>query len=188
MIEAFRTLKTWQVVVLLAIVIGTAWGVYGIYDWATGSSARVLAENTQLVSVRYGDLTNSVNASGSVVFPISEQLTFDSAGTAQEINFVESDKVNKDDVLAKLDNASILSLEVAVAQARIDLRDAEDDLEDALNPYSQSDLAAAEVAVAQAKVDLEDARDDLEDALNPYSASDLAAAEEAVKRAGKKSR
>lgn len=154
MLSVLKTLKLWQVVVLLLVVFAIAGGVYGIYGWSSGSSTSSLSTNTQLVRVQYGNLTNSVSASGSLIFAIGEDLTFGSAGTVQEVNVKEGDEVKKGDVLAKLDNTSILSLQEAVTSARIALRDAEDALEKAQNPYSEEAIAAANAAVEQAQQQL----------------------------------
>lgn len=185
MIEALKTLKLWQVVVLVVVVLGTAWGVYGIYRWAAGPSgiASSLPANTQLVPVQYGNLVNSVSASGSLVFPTREQLTFGSAGTVQEVNVNEGDTVEEGQALAKLDGASLTSLEKAVAQARINLRNAEENLETAQNPYTESDIAQVELAVINARMALETAEDNLEKAENPYTADDIARAEAQVETA-----
>ena len=106
-----KDLKLWQVVVLVVVMLGVGGGVYGVYSWATGSEADTLPDNVQLVQVQYGDLVNSVSASGSLVFAVKEQLTFGSAGTVAELTVQEGDAVEEGQVLAKLDSASIISLQ-----------------------------------------------------------------------------
>ena len=184
MLSVLKTLKLWQVVVLLLVVFAIAGGVYGIYGWASGSSTSSLSANTQLVRVQYGNLTNSVSASGSLIFAIGEELTFGSAGTVQGVNVKEGDEVKKGDVLANLDNTSVLSLQEAVTSARIALRDAEEALEKAQNPYTEAEIAKANAAVQQAQqqllvaqaegpLDIADAEDALDNAEKNYSATIL---------------
>jgi RND family efflux transporter MFP subunit len=183
MLKIFITLKAWQVVVLLLIVCGIVGAFYGAYGRSTGSSAASsLSTNTKLVQVEYGNLTNSVSASGSLVYATSEQLTFGSAGTVAAI-YVEKDSgVKKGDVLAKLDSTSVESLEGSVASARIAVRDAEDAFEKAQNPYSELDIAIANATVEQAQqqlldaqargpLDVADAEDTVSQAENAYGDS-----------------
>ena len=160
MLKKLRMLKVWQVVVLLLVVSGIVGAFYGVYGRSTGSStsSSSLAANTKLVQVQYGNLTNSVSASGSLVYATSEKLTFDSAGTVEAIYVEKDSSVKKGDVLARLDSTSVESQEEAVARARIAVRDAEDALENAQNPYTELEIAAANATVEQAQQQLLDAQ------------------------------
>lgn len=159
MFKMFITLKVWQVVVLVLIVCGIVGGFYAAYGRSTGSSAASsLSTNTKLVQVEYGNLTNSVSASGSLVYATSEQLTFGSAGTVAAIYVEKDSSVKEGDVLAKLDSTSVESLEGSVASARIAVQDAEDALEEAQNPYTELDIAEANATVEQAQQQLLDAQ------------------------------
>jgi len=150
MLKIFITLKAWQVVVLLLIVFGIVGAFYGAYGRSTASStSSSLAANTRLVRVEYGNLTNSVSASGSLVLPNKDDLTFGSAGTVQEVNAGVDDAVKKGGVLAKLDNASILSLQELVASAKIALRDAQDALQNAQTQGVSDTQRAVEEAQQQ---------------------------------------
>jgi len=175
-------LKKWQVAVLLVIVIGTAAGVYTVITRASGtsgSSSSSLPENTQLVPVQYGNVVNSVSASGSVVFPDKETLTFGIAGTVGAINVHEGDTVKEGQILAKLDSTSDIAVQIAVTQARINLENARDKLNEARNP----DINQAKLAVANARIALKTAQEALEKAENPYTESDIAQAQLAVANA-----
>ncbi|MDY6892317.1 MAG: HlyD family efflux transporter periplasmic adaptor subunit [Chloroflexota bacterium] len=180
MFKGLSTLKLWQKVVLLVVAIGVAWGIYGIYDWMSSPElSEGSTDYAQLATVAYGDLTNSIFASGSLVYSTSEQLTFDSGGTVQEVNVEKDDLVKEGDVLARLESTTtlILSLEEEVASARVVLRDAEDAVEDLLNPYDESEIADAEEAVErasqrllniqeQAFLDIENAEYELDEAVD----------------------
>jgi len=175
-----KGLKKWQVAVLLVIVIGTAAGVYAVIARTSGSSSSSLPANTQLVSVQYSDVVNSVTASGNVAFPEKEQLTFGIAGTVGEINVHVGDTVAKAQILAELDSTSNVSSQIAVTQARINLKNAEDKLDEAQNTNQ------AELDVANAKIALNTAQDNLQKAQNPdinQASLDVANAEIALKTA-----
>src|SRR3989304_8723693 len=109
MLDALKTLRLWQILVLVVVALGVARGVYGIYSWATSPDTSSLPANTQLVAVQYGDLVSTVSASGSLVFPTRAQPTFGSAGTVEEVSAKDGETVKKGQVLAKLDSASSVS-------------------------------------------------------------------------------
>jgi len=159
MFKKLKMLKLWQKALLLAVTVGVALGVYGIYNWASDGSGIEASVADRLVTVQYGNLTSSIYSSGSLVYSISEQLTFDSAGTVEAVYVEKDDTVEQGEVLARLDSESIESLEEAVARARINLRDAEEALEEAQTPYSESDIAGAEEAVESAEQGLLDAQE-----------------------------
>jgi HlyD family secretion protein len=157
-LSRLRRLKLWQAALLIAIVAGVAAGVYIGCSGSSEGSTTEAEYTTQLYTVRYGNLTSSIYASGNLAYSTSQQLAFDSAGTVAAVYVEKDDTVQKGDVLAKLDSESIESLEEAVARARINLRDAEDALENAQNPYSESDIADARLAVEYAELGLNDAQ------------------------------
>ena len=141
----------------------------------------------QLVAVQRGDLTIDITAVGNLAFSYQEELTFEVAGTVGEVMVEVGDSVEEGQVLAELDNTSIISLQKAVTQAeinleqaRINLRDAEENLEEARNPYTELDVAQAEAAVVDTKVTLEAVQEALEEAEKPYTESDIVQAELAV--------
>ena len=124
----------------------------------------------QVVTVQRGDLIIDITAVGNLAFSHQEELTFEASGTVGEVLVEIGDSVEEGQVLAKLDDTSIISLQKAVIQARIDLRNAE--------LTGELDVAEVEAAVADARVALETAREALED--TEYTESDIARAELAV--------
>jgi len=165
--KALRSLKLWQWVVLAVILAGAIGGVYGGYALSTGSTEAGLEENQQAVPVQYGTLTNDISINGSLVYPEKETLGFGIQGTVGEVLVEEGDEVQEGQVLAQLDEATIASLEKAVAQAEVNLRNAEDALAEAKTPYSELDVATAEAAVANAQLSLQNAEEVLDRLLNP---------------------
>jgi HlyD family secretion protein len=183
MLDMLGTLKLWQKITLIVVTLAVAGGIYGIYKWTAGPTTTSVLDNVQVVQVQYGDIENSVSASGSLIFPNEESLTFGSAGTVQDVNVKEGDTVEEGQLLASLNDASVISLERAVVQAKVNLETAQEELEEALNPYTESDIAQAEADVVNARVTLETAQEELEEALNPYTESDIAQAELSVTNA-----
>ena len=130
--DNLRAIRAWQIVVLVAVPLIVAGTVYGAYTWATREADDGLAEDQQLIPVQRGDLVNDVSISGSLAYSERETLTFGSQGALGRIEVEEGQTVAANEVLATLDAASIGSLEKAVAEAEVELKDAQDALE-ALN-------------------------------------------------------
>ncbi|MEE8354099.1 MAG: biotin/lipoyl-binding protein, partial [Dehalococcoidales bacterium] len=134
----------------------------------------------KLVPVTRGDISVEVTSSGSLAYSTKEQLSFGVAGTVDQVFVEEGDTVPEGQVLASLDGASVIAMERAVSLARIDLRNAEDNLKAVRNPYTESDVALAELAVTSAELALQAAVDNLGQVENPYTESDILEAELAV--------
>jgi len=177
--NAFKSLKLWQIGVLAAALLGTAGATYGVYTLVSGSGEAGLAEDQQLIPVQYGDLVNEVSTNGSLIFPNRETLAFGTQGTVGEVLVEEGQLVKEGQPLVRLDAATVSSLEKAVAQARVNLRNAEDALAEAKDPHTDLEVAQAEASVANAKLSLDSAEEALARLLQP-TAEDIAKAEAAV--------
>ena len=180
--ESLRAIRPWQVVVLVAVPLIVAGAVYGAYAWTTQEADDGLTEEQQLIPVQRGDLVNDVSINGSLVYSERDTLTFGSQGTLGRIAVEEGQVVAADEVLATLDDASIGSLEKAVAEAEVALQDAKDALESLKEPPATLRIAQAELKVANAEMGLIEAREAVETLKEP-SASDIAKAEAAVANA-----
>ena len=180
--DTLKTLKHWQAGVLVAVLVGAAGATFGIYAAVTDTGGSGLDDNQQLIPVQRGNLTNQVSVNGSIVFPNRETLTFDTNGTAGEVFVQEGQRVEEGQDLAKLDQTTVASLQQLVAQARINLRNAEDALSMAKDPHTTLDMAQAEANVANARLSFQNAQDDLTALLEP-SAQDVAQAEANVANA-----
>ncbi|MBI2164868.1 MAG: efflux RND transporter periplasmic adaptor subunit [Chloroflexi bacterium] len=176
---SFKTLKLWQIGVLAAVLVGAIGGTYGVYALVSGSGRTDLGQNQQLIPVQYGNLVNQVSTNGSLIFPNRQTLTFGTQGTVAEVLVAEGQQVKEGQPLARLDAATIASLDRAVAQARVNLRNAEDALTKAKSPYTSLDLAQAEAKVADARLSLKKTQDALDRLLKPAS-DQMAPAEAAV--------
>ncbi len=165
---------------IISLVIMALMAASSSFYGCGGDSDDTDTVESQIVKVTRGNLTTTISSLGTISLPDQVKLTFGSAGTVIELMVKEGDTVEKGQSLARLDSASLASLEKAVVQAEIDLGDAREALEDAQNPYSEADIAQAEADVASAGIALEAAIEDLEDVRNPYSEALIAEAEAAV--------
>ena len=175
--DAIRGIKAWQMGVLVAVSLLGAGGAYAAYSLVTGSDQPDLEEDQQLVPVTRGDLVNQVSVNGSLAYPNRESLRFAVPGTVGEVLVEEGQPVVAGQPLARIDAETVASLDKAVAQAEVALRDAKEALEAANQPYSDLDVAEAEADVVNARIALEAARDALARLLEP-TPKDLAEAEE----------
>ena len=158
LLARIKSWKLWAVVVIV-VAMGTG-GYYAFTAW-TDSSTESEAAQTQLVPVTRGDLVNDVSVTGTLTYTTRETVTFGQQGIVSEVSVSEGDGVSDGDVLAVLDAETVANLEKAVAQARVDVRNAEDAVEEARTPYSTAQIARAEADLANARLDLQKAEEDL---------------------------
>ena len=158
----FRLLTLWQLITLVIATVVSAGIAYAVYMNLSGTTDSALPQTQQLYPVQYGDLTNKVSTNGSLLFPNKEILTFGTQGTVSEIFVKEGDKVTIDQALATLDDADIALLENAVSQAKVELREAQDDLAVVENPNNALEIAQAYAKVSTSRVLVRTAEDALE--------------------------
>jgi len=181
-----KSLKLWQVIVLLVVVIGLAGGGYFTYRWVTGANSNTsTTSNTQLVAVQVSSVTNTVSSSGNLFYGTDKNLTFGSAGTVADVLVKEGETVKTGQTLATLDDAALIPLQKAIIQAQINLETAQTALANLKSPYTSADLTQAEANVLSAKIALTTAQDNLTNLQNPYTASQLLNAQFAVFNATK---
>ena len=98
-----------------------------------------------------------IPVSGSLVFPNTASLSFESPGIVGDVLVNEGDAVQTGQPLASLDNQSISRLTTAVAGAQLAVTSAENNL-DALRLEPNIQVASAELEVASAEVALDEAQ------------------------------
>ena len=98
-----------------------------------------------------------IPVSGSLVFPNTVSLSFQSPGIVGEVLVTEGDFVRSDQPLASLDEQSISQLQTAVAGTRLSVTTAQNNL-NALRLEPNIQIANAELEVASAEVVLDDAQ------------------------------
>jgi HlyD family secretion protein len=174
-----RKRKTW--LILIVALLLAAGGGYVAYANFFSPKAKANEEPTVQTSVvRQGDLVITASGSGELIPSEEVDLSPSASGALVEVLVEVSDRVQAGDVLARLDTAP---LERAVIQAQASFIKAQNNLENAQNPYTELDLAQARLAVAQAELDLAEAQVGLEEAQNPYTDLDLTQAQLAVDQA-----
>ncbi|MDP6300671.1 MAG: efflux RND transporter periplasmic adaptor subunit [SAR202 cluster bacterium] len=164
--KSLAVLQPWQIGVLAAVLIIGFGGMFGVYALLTGEDAADLETDQQLIPVQRGNLVNEVSVNGSVLFPNRETLNFGSQGTVAELFVVEGQRVNQFDALASFDADTIAGLERSVAQARVELRNAQDTLSELSDP-SALNFAQTESKIAAATIVLENAVDALAKLTDP---------------------
>ena len=169
--NALKSLSIWQMVVLVAVLFGSGAAVYYVYLDRTRPETTELAENQQLIPIRYGDIVNQVSTNGNLAFPEREFVHFSIKGTIGTLLVAEGDTVSAGQELARLDTATVSALEETAAQARVDLLEAEEALEELLETQSEIVLAleraAAEEEIADVKHRIHLAQEALDEALDP---------------------
>ncbi|MFC1976652.1 HlyD family secretion protein [Chloroflexota bacterium] len=121
----------------------------------------------------------TVTGDGNIEASSHERLTFGSGGKVDKISVKEGDKVNKGDVLARLDTGA---LELAEAQAQIALtqtRVARTQAEIAV-VQAQAGVTEAQVGVTQAETELKSAELELKNAQDLYIEADVIKARQMV--------
>ena len=98
-----------------------------------------------------------IPVSGSLVFPNTAFLSFDSPGIVGEVLVGEGDAVRSGQPLASLDEQTISRLETAVAGAQLGVTTAQNNL-DALRLQPNIQIVNAELEVASAEVALDEAQ------------------------------
>ncbi len=142
----FRKRGFWTaLLILLALGAG---GGYAYYGYVYLPSQEVVEPTITTTQVRSGDLLISVDGSGTLS-PASEiDLGFETGGYLDEMLVEVGDRVREGDVVARLETDDLL---LAVAEAEIQVRQAQLDLADASEEATDADLADATAAVQNAQ-------------------------------------
>jgi RND family efflux transporter MFP subunit len=95
----FSTLsKRGKVITIIVLVLLVLWRV---------NAYRKSGLQVEETTAHTGTLTESVNASGEVSAKKAANLAFQTAGEVKEVNFQEGDKVQKGNIIAKLDTTNL---------------------------------------------------------------------------------
>ena len=175
------TVRQWLIalIVLVAVPAGTYFGAYYLYpyvqDQLEGESPidAVLSEygvaedaETQLLTIRRGDLVNSVAVNGILEYANRERLSFGLGGTVESVNVDVGDFVSEGDVLMSLQHDAVVAADQKLQDASVSLQDAEQALDDLINP-DQKKIDDATLKILEGTQKLADAEAKLNDLLNP---------------------
>lgn len=152
--------------VLLALGAG---GGYAYYHFIYQPSQASVEPTIATAQVSSGDLIISVSGSGTLSPAAESDLGFEAEGYLDEMLVEVGDSVQQGDLLARLETDD---LSLAVAEAEMQVRQAQLDLADASEEATESELADAEASVKSAQTALAVAQYTYDTALN----SDLDAA------------
>ena len=144
-------MRKWWMIIIAVIVVAAGVIAFGILR---GRQRAAAFGELQTEPAQRGDLTATVGATGIVRANQTALLTWPTTGTVGDVNVSVGDQVEKDQVLASLEQTS---LPQTVIQAQADLVSAQRALDDLLNSSLQQ--AQAQKAVDDARKALEDARD-----------------------------
>lgn len=175
------TVRQWLIalIVLVAVPAGTYFGAYYLYpyvqDQLEGESPidAVLSEygvaedaETQLLTIRRGDLVNSVAVNGTLEYANRERLSFGLGGTVESVNVGVGDFVSEGDVLMSLQNDAAVAADQKLQDASVALQDSEQALDDLINP-DQKKIDDATLKILEGTQKLANAEGKLNDLLDP---------------------
>ncbi len=160
----------------IAIVV-----VIAVLAWFfTRSEEEAVAFEPQRVTATTGQLTTTVELSGSAAAAQTASLSFASGGEVDSVDVAIGDEVSIGDALARLDDADAQrQLETAEVQLRL----AQLKLEELLASPTASAIAASERILVNAQAQVINARHTLQQINEPPDASAIDAAEQAVANA-----
>ena len=163
---------------IVLVIVGAI--VYFNFVSSEPNDSSSLSEDEELHSVGLGDVRRQVSINGRLVFSTKKTLGFGSQGVVSEISVVEGQLVTKGDLLAKLDDLTIKTLERDVAQSALNLQLAQDLLEEGLEGTSVLDRAQLQEILARAAIEVRDAEEGLEEASDPYSVESIRSKEQSL--------
>ncbi len=163
----------WLGAAVLGVIVAAAAAFY----FARGEEATVAVAPRQAEATQ-GQLTTTLDLSGTGNAAITEDLSFGTTGTVASVDVEAGDTVVAGQLLATLETTD---LELALASAELALLDAQDNLDDLLGGPETVALAQARLAVSEATLSWTNAQDNLTEvvAATPSDAA-IAAADAAI--------
>ena len=165
----------WLGAAVLGVIVAAAAAFY----FARGEEATVAVAPRQAEATQ-GQLTTTLDLSGTGNAAITEDLSFGTTGTVASVDVEAGDTVVAGQLLATLETTD---LELALASAELALLDAQDNLDDLLGGPETVALAQARLAVSEATLSWTNAQDNLDDLLGGPETVALAQARLAVSEA-----
>lgn len=142
-------------IALAAVVVFLALGAWGLHQRTSGDTGTV----TRNSEVTTGTMQETVTGSGTVAASSTNDLNFEASGQVSSVNVEAGQKVSKNQVLARINSASLRS---QVAQAQASVASAESKLSsDQDADASSAQISADEASLASARAELTAAEEDL---------------------------
>jgi RND family efflux transporter MFP subunit len=170
-VNAMKALMKKRVSKIILAVVLCGVGAFLLVSVFKPDSAPAL--QYQIASVQGGNLSIEITGSGNLALSSTEDLTFEMAGTVQEVLVEEGDSVEEGQVIARLDTSEweneLTAVELDLLQAKINLWNAELALDKA-EEDTTSDFRAWEIQIKRLQVKLAEGRlEDAEEALEEAS-------------------
>ena len=158
-----------KVLIVLLILGLSAGGYYAFTRYQAQRRASTIS-NLQTVNVERGSLTATVGATGSVRASQTAILTWQTSGIVNQVMVAVGEQVAPDQVLANLKETS---LPQSVILAAVDLVNAQNALDDILEPPAELALAQAEQAIVKAEDAVRDAQRYVDNLKSTASQTDI---------------
>lgn len=162
----------------LGILLAASLAVIAVACGGSAQSSVQLEDGQQLATVKVGNITKDVPVDGTLVFPNTATLKFESTGVIGNVNVEEGASVKAGDVLVTFDRLRIAQMEKRLAEGRVALTLAQSDLNILKLPNPRL-VSQARAAVATAAIAADDAAERYEDLVNPKELQ-LSTAESAI--------
>jgi HlyD family secretion protein len=166
-----------RILIILVVVAVLGAGGYYLFQRNQALQEAELLSSLQTVAAERGPLTATIGVTGSVRSNQSAVLTWQTSGTVEEVFAEVGDLVSTGDLLAQLKKTSLLQ---SIILAEVEYIDAQQALEDLLEPASALALAQARQAVLDADKAVQDAEKRLNGLQTAASQTDIDAAEATV--------
>jgi multidrug efflux pump subunit AcrA (membrane-fusion protein) len=165
--------RRWVMLLLAIVIVAVA-----IVAWlVTRDSEQEVVFEPQRITATRGQLTTTVELSGSASAAQTSTLSFGASGEVDSVNVEVGEEVIRGDALASLDSSNA---ERQLETAEVQLEIARLRLEELLEHAADSDIAASERALATAQAQVVSAALELEQIDDPPDASAIEAAEQSL--------
>ena len=173
LIRGRRSRRGWLLPMVAVLVVGTGIGVFLFLQ----PDESVIVAEPERVEATTGQLSTTVDLSGSAVAERSADLNFEAEGTVVSVAVETGEAVKAGDTLAALDDSDA---QRRIETAEVQLRLAQLRLDALLATAAASEVASARQSIESAESQVTSAEQALARLSEPPSASDLASAEQAV--------
>lgn len=157
-------------ILVVLLVLGLIGGGYYAFTRYRAQQQMAAISNLQTVSIERGSLTATVGATGSVRANQTAILTWETSGIVNQVKVAVGEQVEADRVLADLKETS---LPQSVILAAVDLVEAQNALDDLLEPPSELALAQAEQTIVKAEDAVRDAQQYVDNLKSTASQTDI---------------
>ena len=162
--------RPWWFVGLGAGVVVIIPAIFGVSNLFGGGEDLPPSDGLESVAAQERPAHRDIRVNGSLVFPNRLELTFDTTGEVGEVLVHGAERVSAGQVLARLNDLTVTSLEQKLAKALFDLNLAEDALEGSKEEFVSTPLEQAEFEekIAKAQKEVDDASEKLADFQRDY--------------------